>query len=434
MNTWIDESHSTVSAVPLPANHRADRGLRLMDLVLALLACGPLLVPALLLLAVGRLRSQRLVGRYNAVFKRWHFEFPDSTLGRWLQGSGLAQLPTVWSILKGDMAWVGPQAHAADGELDCHPALATLRPGWVSIWQLQQRTAVHFGTELESDLRYARVRGVRHDAGVLLRSALTLWMAAPRAADQERVCIGDVEFDNVDMRQALERISRMLDGNRTQQVSFVNPACINIAAGNRAYRRVLARAALVLPDGIGVKIAADVMRSPLRQNVNGTDLFPRLCDVLEARGARLFLLGGQAGVAQKVARVVRKHWPRLRVVGVRDGFFSLAEEGEVAAQVRASGADIVLVARGVPMQDLFIDRHLHQLGVKVAMGVGGLFDFVSGRIDRAPRWMRDSGLEWIYRLMQEPSRMWRRYIIGNFTFLLRVGLQRLGLRASATDL
>ena len=87
----------------------------------------------------------------------------------------------------------------------------------------------------------------------------------------------------------------------------------------------------------------------------------------------------------------------------------------------------------MPMQDVFIDRHLHQLGVKVAMGVGGLFDFVSGRINRAPVWMRDSGLEWVYRLMQEPSRMWRRYLVGNFSFLGRMLLQRLGLRQGAKD-
>ncbi|MEI8133408.1 MAG: WecB/TagA/CpsF family glycosyltransferase, partial [Leptolinea sp.] len=134
-----------------------------------------------------------------------------------------------------------------------------------------------------------------------------------------------------------------------------------------------------------------------KQNVNGTDLFPRLCQMLEARGASLFLLGGQPGVAESVADVIRQQWPQLRIAGIRDGFFEVSQEGVVAAEVSASKADMVLVARGVPMQDVFIDRHLPQLGVMVAIGVGGLFDFVSGRINRAPTWMRDTGLEWIYR-------------------------------------
>jgi exopolysaccharide biosynthesis WecB/TagA/CpsF family protein len=156
--------------------------------------------------------------------------------------------------------------------------------------------------------------------------------------------------------------------------------------------------------------------------------------MLDARGASLFLLGGQDGVPQAVAHAVQARWPNLRVAGLRHGFFTPAEEGDVVRQVRDSGADVLLVARGVPMQDLFIDRHLPFFGVKFAMGVGGLFDFVSGRINRAPRWMRDCGLEWVYRLMQEPGRMWQRYLVGNVTFLGRVALQRLGLRRGADDL
>lgn len=311
--------------------------------------------------------------------------------------------------------------------------LVRLRPGLVDLHQMRRRTAVDFGTQRDADLEYAARRSVRHDLGLLLRALLVGWLRPPARSGQRRIAVGDVSFDNVNMQEALDLIAGMLDAPHVQQVSFVNPACVNIAARDRGYRRLLSRAALVLPDGIGIKMAADLLGVPLKQNVNGTDLFPRLCQLLEARDASLFLLGGQPGVAEKVAEVIRGQWPRLRIAGVRDGFFGVAEEGEVAAGVRASGADVVLVARGVPMQDVFIDRHLHQLGVRVAMGVGGLFDFVSGRINRAPAWMRDSGLEWIYRLLQEPSRMWRRYLVGNFSFLGRMLLQRLGLRQSAND-
>ncbi len=433
MTTWLNPTASRPKTEP-GAGKRTDRALRRMDFALAVLALLVLAAPLALGLGVGRLRGLKTVGRHGHLFQRWVLELPATLVGRCLRWTGMSAWPVLYNVLAGHMAWVGHRPIPADLDGDYHPSLAALRPGLVSIWRLRQRTAVDFDSEIQCDLEYLAQRGCRHDLGLLLRAALVGWMGAPRAAARGRVRVGDVSFDNVDMQEAVRLVSDMLDGATVQQVSFVNPACVNIAAGDRGYRRILARAALVLPDGIGIKIAADLIGAPLKQNVNGTDLFPRLCAMLEARGASLFLLGGHPGVADRVASVVREKWPRLRLVGVRDGFFGVAQEGEVAAQVRASGADVLLVARGVPMQDVFIDRHLHQLGVKVAMGVGGLFDFVSGRIDRAPAWMRDSGMEWIYRLMQEPQRMWRRYLLGNFTFLGRIALQRLGLRQPALDL
>ena len=435
MNTWMT-NHTPLQS-PVSLNEpRIDRQLRLMDATLAALALIFLALPLALGWLVGRPRAVRVRGHTQPHFNRWQLDFPDSWVGRALAALGMAQWPVLLNILAGDMAWVGPKAVVMDTSQRPGNTVATLRPGLVNIWDLRQRTAVDFGTEQDAELEYISQRGLRHDLGLLLRAALVAWMPSPKSStvpNAQRVCVGDVFFDNIDMAQALEQLSRMIDGNTTQQVSFVNPACVNIAAHDRGYRRILARAATVLPDGIGIKIAADIMGLPLKQNVNGTDLFPRLCAMLERRGASLFLLGGQSGVVERVAQEVRTQWPTLRIAGYRDGFFGVAQEGEVAAEVRASGADVLLVARGVPMQDIFIDRQLHQLGVKVAIGVGGLFDFVSGRISRAPNWMRDTGLEWVYRLMQEPRRMWQRYLVGNFTFLGRIMLQRLGFRQRAND-
>jgi N-acetylglucosaminyldiphosphoundecaprenol N-acetyl-beta-D-mannosaminyltransferase len=410
-----------------------DWQLRVMDMTIATIAMVFLTLPIFLGWVAGRPRAVRHWGHSQRQFNRWQLDFPDSIAGRFLTRLGMTHCLTLWSILTGDMAWVGPKALPVDSDGRPGGAMTSLRPGLVNIWDLRRRTAVDFGSEHDAELEYLAQRGVRHDFGLLVRALFVAWMPLPKATSEGRVCVGDVFFDNIDMTQALTQLSQMIDGDSTHQVSFVNPACVNIAAHDRGYRRILARAAMVLPDGIGIKIAADIMGLPLKQNVNGTDLFPRLCEMLERRGASLFLLGGQPGVVEKVVQVVKAQWPTLRIVGQRDGFFGIAQEGEVAAQVRASGADVLLVARGVPMQDIFIDRQLHQLGVKVAIGVGGLFDFVSGRISRAPRWMRDTGLEWVYRLMQEPSRMWKRYLVGNFTFLGRVVLQRLGIRKRAND-
>lgn len=431
MSNWLHRNQRSHGELATGIDKQVDRQLRLMDILLSLAALTLLGLPLCLGLLAGQLQGVNYRGRHNQAFKRWQIKFPNSGFGRLFQCTGMQAWPVVINIFKGEMAWVGHRPLCASSDHDMPPALTQVRPGVISIWSMRQRTAVDFGTELEADLEYLTQRGLRHDFGLLLRALLLAWMPASHEANATRICVGDVSFDNLTMTQAVARISHMLDGTTAQQVSFVNAACINIAAHDRGYRRLLARNALVLPDGIGLKIAADLLGAPLRQNVNGTDLFPRLCEMFEKRGARVFLLGGQTGIAEQVAAVISEQWPNLRIVGTRNGFFTVAEEGAVAEEVEASRADVLLVARGVPMQDVFIDRHLHQLGVKVAIGVGGLFDFVSGRIPRAPAWMRDSGLEWSYRLLQEPARMWQRYLVGNATFLSRVIMQRVGLRPGA---
>ena len=430
VSTWLNDD-PTMPSLEVAANPSKQTLLRALDISLAGLALLPLALPLALATAIGRAQRQSLQGRGGAAFERLALALPDSRTGRTLKALGATHWPVLLNILRGQMAFVGPRPRPI-GEHVAAPTL-TVRPGLVNPWFIRRRTAVDFGTEAQADDGYLAARGPRHDLGLLMRGAMASLLPPPAACVPGRVQVCDVAFDNLNMSEAVARLRDMLDGTQAQQVSFVNPACVNIAAAHRGYRRVLARAGLVLPDGIGIKIGSDLLGTPLKQNVNGTDLFPRLCEMLQARGASIFLLGGQAGVAEAVAAEISRRWPGLRVVGIRHGFFSVSEEGAVAEQVRASQADVLLVARGVPAQDLFIDRYLPLLGVKVAMGVGGLFDFVSGRIPRAPMWMRETGFEWVYRLLQEPGRMWRRYLVGNLSFLARVGLQRLGLRPPAAD-
>lgn len=430
MSNWIPDTRPTAYTSASPIDPGVDRHLRQMDCLLAGLVLLLLCLPLGMALLLGRIQGQATIGVHGRPFQRWSLVFGDHLPGRLFSRLGASQWPVVLNILRGDMAWVGP---SLSDDANQPPAPHRVRPGLVNLWTIRRRTAVDFGTEEQATREYLSRRSVRHDLGLLLRAAFVGLITHTSRAQAGKVTICDVTFDNVNMVEALAQVRDMLDGEQTRQVSFVNPACVNIAAQDRGYRRALARCDLVLPDGIGTKIGADLLGTPIKQNVNGTDLFPRLCDILNARRSRIFLLGGQVGVPQTVAQVIQSRWPGIEVVGTRDGFFSVPEEGIVAAQVRASGADLLLVARGVPIQDVFIDRHLPHFGVKVAMGVGGLFDFVSGRIDRAPQWMRDIGLEWVYRLMQEPQRMWKRYLIGNFTFLIRVALQRIGLRAPALD-
>lgn len=429
MTTWMNDTLAT--AVAPDTAGRSTAVLRALDIVLAVALWLPLALPLWWVRRHGCANDQAAVGRHGVPFQRLGLRLPEGRAGRWLGALRLSQWPVLLNILRGEMAFVGPRARALGEPV---PAATTVvRPGLVNPWYIRQRTAVDFDSEPQADAQYLAHRGLRHDLGLLLRGIAVSLLPAPAAVVPDRVQVGDVAFDNLDMNEALARLHAMLDAGPAQQVSFVNPACVNIAAQHRGYRRVLACAGLVLPDGIGIKIGSALLGTPLKQNVNGTDLFPRLCEMLQGRGSSIYLLGGQPGVAEAVAAQIARRWPGLRVAGMGHGFFSAAEEGEVVARVRNSGADLLLVARGVPSQDLFIHRHLPLLGVQVAMGVGGLFDFAADRIARAPVWMRETGLEWVYRLLQEPGRMWRRYLLGNFAFLGRMALQRVGLRRPAAD-
>jgi N-acetylglucosaminyldiphosphoundecaprenol N-acetyl-beta-D-mannosaminyltransferase len=138
----------------------------------------------------------------------------------------------------------------------------------------------------------------------------------------------------------------------------------------------------------------------------------------------MFLLGARPGVAEGVRKWVLERFPLLDVCGVQHGYYGPQEEQGIIRQIRDSGANLVLVAFGAPKQDLWICDHLQEMGANVAIGVGGLFDFYSGRIPRAPLWMRKMGMEWVYRLVQEPGRLWKRYLIGNGLFLARVLRQK----------
>ena len=163
------------------------------------------------------------------------------------------------------------------------------------------------------------------------------------------------------------------------------------------------------------------MGSALQENLNGTDLLPYLCSLAVRKGYSLYLLGAKEGVAEAMQENLESLYPGLKIAGTHHGYFDFdAEYESVIAHINESGADILLVAFGAPLQEKFIRNYRNILEPRLLMGVGGLFDFYSNQMPRAPLWMRQIGIEWVYRLFQEPKRMWKRYIIGNPLFLYRV--------------
>ncbi|WP_176049691.1 WecB/TagA/CpsF family glycosyltransferase [Burkholderia sp. BCC1644] len=405
----------------------------------ALAACFTLVllaVPLGMLVPFSRVERVTRIGRSGRRFGMWRLVSRDAGRHTLRARFGADHWLTLLNVACGQMAWVGPRALAStdDAPAGIGAQRLAVRPGLMCLWSLRLRTSIDYGTEWQADLEYLRDRGVRRDVGIVVRHALLTLItgAAGQHAMPDDVTIVDVRFDNLSMDDAIAQIrDRLGAGGPPAQVCFVNPACVNIAARHRRYRTILRRAALVLPDGIGIKIAGDLLATPLRQNVNGTDLFPRLCAALEGSGHGIFLLGGKPGVAQAMVERIAAQYPGLSIAGWRHGYFDThdaAATRDVADAIRASGARLLLVAMGVPVQEQFIARHLAAFGVDVAMGVGGLFDFMSGATPRAPSWLRELGGEWLFRLAIEPGRMWKRYLIGNATFLARIALQHLGWR------
>ncbi|WP_253913108.1 WecB/TagA/CpsF family glycosyltransferase [Pseudoruegeria sp. HB172150] len=212
-------------------------------------------------------------------------------------------------------------------------------------------------------------------------------------------------------------ITELLTPGRRSRVAFLNAHCANVARRNPDYHDALATADMVLPDGIGVELAARMQGRRFLANLNGTDFTPALLWQAAARGLTVFLLGGQDGVAEVAADKLCLQIPGLRIVGTRDGYRGMEDETAAIAAINAARPDILLVALGVPQQDLWLARNARRIDARITMGVGALFDFLAERVKRAPGAVRKAKCEWIWRLAMEPRRLAGRYLIGNATFL-----------------
>lgn len=202
-------------------------------------------------------------------------------------------------------------------------------------------------------------------------------------------------------------------------VAFANANCLNFAQTDSRVRSALGEA-LVLNDGIGVDLASRLLfGAQFPDNLNGTDFTPYYLQNTRHR-FRLYLLGGRPGVAEKTAHCLSRSCPRHSIVGCHDGYFRRTEDALVAQAIRATRADVLLVAMGNPDQELWLRSNLAATGCRLGFAIGALFDFMAGEAQRAPSWVRAARLEWVYRLRHEPRRLWRRYVLGNPLFLARV--------------
>lgn len=234
----------------------------------------------------------------------------------------------------------------------------------------------------------------------------------------KRIEILGVPTDCVDMTQAIEEVEAMVARNRPEAIIAVNPEKVIKARGDARLLGQMRRAGLLIPDGIGMVAAARLLRLGRMGRVPGSELMPAICERAAKRGYRIFLFGAGPEVNQKTVDVLRRRYPGLQIVGYQHGYLEEKEMPSLIDRINSSGAEILFVALGSPKQELWIDRYLPELRVKVCQGVGGTFDVLSGRVKRAPASFRKLHLEWFYRLITQPKRLVRQTALPKFAYLV----------------
>lgn len=226
----------------------------------------------------------------------------------------------------------------------------------------------------------------------------------------EKKLILGVGFNNLSENLVLEYIIKSIkNSSKKYYVVTPNPELLVIAHDNPKYKKVLNDAKLALPDGIGIVLASKLLRKGIKERITGVDLVEKLCMRVAEKPITVGFLGGRPGVADKTAECLRKKYPKLKVNFIGEEWSRLTQTANI---------DILFVAFGSPKQELWISENLEKLPVKVAIGVGGSFDFISGRVSRAPVWVRSIGLEWLFRLIIQPWRIKRHLRLIKFTFLV----------------
>jgi N-acetylglucosaminyldiphosphoundecaprenol N-acetyl-beta-D-mannosaminyltransferase len=225
-------------------------------------------------------------------------------------------------------------------------------------------------------------------------------------------------------------IKRLVRSGEPGLVLNVNTHCLNLCYDDPALRGFLNGADVVFCDGAGVMFAARLLGRRIPARITYADWAWRLADFAEAEGLSLFLLGARPGVAEEAARRLKARHPALHISGVHHGYFDHAagspENETVLREIQAARPDLLLVGLGMPLQEHWLMENRHRIEAGVALTGGAVFDYVSGSLRRGPRLLTDNGFEWLARLLVEPRRLWRRYLIGNPIFLLRILGQRLG--------
>lgn len=245
-----------------------------------------------------------------------------------------------------------------------------------------------------------------------------------------RVNVLGVGVDPITVEELHAEIGRLVREEDHALVLNVNAHCLNLCYRDPGLRDLLNSAAIVFCDGVGVMLAARILGRRIPERITYADWMWQLAAFAESEGLSFYFLGGRPGFAALATKRLKERFPALKIVGVRHGYFDRAagspENEAVIEEVNAASPDILLVGFGMPLQEYWLAENWDRVNASVGLTGGAVFGYVSGKLVRGPRVLRENGLEWLARLLVEPRRLWRRYLLGNPLFLLRVVKQRFG--------
>jgi N-acetylglucosaminyldiphosphoundecaprenol N-acetyl-beta-D-mannosaminyltransferase len=223
----------------------------------------------------------------------------------------------------------------------------------------------------------------------------------------------NIDMDVLDTPETLSRFRGYLETDSNHIVFFINAHCFNIAQKNIKYRETLNQSDILLNDGIGIKLGAKKIGIHLKENMNGTDFVPKLLEFARDQNKNVYFLGGRDEIATIAAQKMRQRFPGISIVGSRNGYFDFENDQDILNEIIQKKTEILIVGMGVPRQELWLTKNKDKLsGVKISIAGGAILDFLSENVVRAPGWMQKIGMEWVFRLLQEPRRLFKRYFIG----------------------
>jgi N-acetylglucosaminyldiphosphoundecaprenol N-acetyl-beta-D-mannosaminyltransferase len=232
-----------------------------------------------------------------------------------------------------------------------------------------------------------------------------------------RVKILNTYVNVVSMNETVSLVEKIIKERKPTQHVVINALKVNLMEDDSELRRIINSCPLINADGASIIWAAKRLGIPLKERVTGCDLFQELVKVASVKGYKIYLFGAKEEVVTRVKSIFEQKYPGIQIAGYRNGYFTEADEPEIVKNMSESGADMMFVAFSSPKKEYWVNKYLNQLNIPFVMGVGGSFDIVAGVTERAPVWWQEHGLEWLYRFIQEPRRMWKRYIIGNARFV-----------------
>jgi N-acetylglucosaminyldiphosphoundecaprenol N-acetyl-beta-D-mannosaminyltransferase len=233
----------------------------------------------------------------------------------------------------------------------------------------------------------------------------------------KRIELMGCQVDNLSMEETLNTVEGFIASGQPHQHVVVNVDKLVKARDDAELRNIINNCALINADGMPVVWASRLLGKPLKERVAGVDLFEALMQRSAEKGWRVYLLGAREEIVSRVKQIYEIRFPNLQFAGYRNGYWKPEEESAVVDQITLARADILFVAISSPKKEQFLGAYQARMRIPFAMGVGGTFDVAAGKVKRAPRWMQRSGLEWFYRFLQEPRRMFRRYFIDDMAFV-----------------